>query len=89
MPTQFVSPLNGNPIWETELELDQLQTYAFLNGGPFAPGVQATIDTPVGATVVPALFASTFNQYRILVLNEDGTASGFSPAAALRVRDTR
>lgn len=88
-PTQFVSPTSANPVWESELELSPLQTYAFLNGGPFAPGVQATIDTPLGATAGPALFATTFNQYRVLILNEDGTASAITPAAPLRLRDTR
>ena len=90
MPTQFFGP-NGNPIWETELELDQLQTFIFLNGGPFAPGVQQIVTSFLGGPPpTTPLNAVAFNQYRVSVLNEDGSSSTLTPASSvLRVQDTR
>ncbi len=85
-PTQFTA--NGNPVWETELELSPVMTYAMLNGGPLAPGVQATIDTPVGATVPPPVFPTTYNFYRALVVNEDLT-SGAIAVSPLSITDVR
>jgi DNA-binding beta-propeller fold protein YncE len=88
-PTKFVGS-GGNPIWETELELDALQTYAFLNGGPFAPGVQAVFSTTLGGSAPTSPLNPAFNQYKVIVVNEDGSSSSLTPAATtLCVRDTR
>lgn len=71
----------GNPIWETETELDQLKTYAMLCGGPLDPAVQSIHFQTMSTSpyVGPLPTPSTANQYRMLVVNEDLTTSSLTP----------
>lgn len=92
VPTQFAvgPPPSARPIWETEVEIDEQQTLALLNGGPFDPRVRAILDAP-GSTSPPVLPPSQLtNLFAVIVLNEDGTASTLTPTPApLTVQDTR
>lgn len=81
-PTTATTP-SGVPIWETELELDQLQTFVFLAGGPFAPGVQPLLNTVFGGPPPAVPLNAAFNQYKVIVVNEDGSSSTLTPTAAL------
>lgn len=88
VPTQHVS--GGRPIWETEVEIDEQQTLALLNGGPFDPRVRAILDAP-GSASPPTLPAPLIpNEYAVIIVNEDGTSSTLAPTPApLFVQDTR
>lgn len=74
---------NGNPIWESHVELDPFETYVMLMGGPSAQGVQTTINsvfanTLLGETLPPGTVDPiNWNRFGVTVVNEDGTnASG-------------
>ena len=80
---------NGRDIWETEEELDPAMTFALLNGGPFAPDVQRTLDRSFTSGATPTnLNPSAWNSFAFRVVNEDGSsfATAFAP---LTIQDGR
>lgn len=90
-PTSFTAP-GGAPVWETEAELDPLMTYVFLCGGPLYPAVaQILLQGPsLQPYPNPLPTPALWNQYKVLVVNEDLTASPFTaPSAPLTIQDGR
>ncbi|MGE3172844.1 MAG: YncE family protein [Planctomycetota bacterium] len=78
-PTKYQrgqAPNNLTAVWETEVELDALQTMYFLCGGPFAPGVPDVVNQSLTLPPPPtSLNPQVFNQFVVVVQNEDGTTN--------------
>ncbi len=90
-PTAFTAP-GGAPVWETEAELDPLMTYVFLCGGPLYPAVAQILLQGPGPLPYsnPLPTPALWNQYKVLVVNEDLTTSPFAaPSAPLTIQDGR
>ena len=84
-PTTHTS--NARRIWETQVELDAMHTFALLNGGYWAPDVANVM---LRTNSAPSLQPALWNQYLVAVLNEDG-ALGFNLSnwQVLKVQDNR
>ena len=70
---------NGTLVWETAAELDSLQLYALMMGGPENPLVQAIIGDTLNVALLTPLFATNpahrWNWHYVEVANRVGSSA--------------
>jgi len=94
-PSRDSTVFGGGLVWETSAELSPLVTFAFLNGGPFAPDVAGVglgfveeFNPPTSSTPqTNSLAPQTWNLFHVQVVNPGNQASPTGSWQALTVAD--